>query len=136
LKYPADFTEELKKKPICGVLSVAMVADVSFKQATHAIAKNLMPHQKRHGGKTYHEQRCNALKDLGVHYKEIPVNARMTLARAIGYYCQPGKTYMITTSSHVVTVKDSRVADQVEIASIKLHASRRCIARNILEIVQ
>lgn len=134
MKYPSDWREELSRKPICGVLSTAMIAGVTFDHATDAIKKNLMPHQKRHGGKTYHEQRCNALKMLGVAFSERAVYDRITLQKWIANYARFGKTYMITTSSHVVTVKNGLVADQVEIADISEHNSRRCIVRHVLEI--
>jgi hypothetical protein len=135
MQYPTDFTPELKRKPICGVLSVAMTAGVTFKRATEVIKKNLMPFQKRHGGKTYIPQRCNALKELGVAFKEIPLPRRMTLATYVRNYCKPFTTYMITTSRHVVTVKNRIICDQIEIAHIDMHNARRCFVCHVLEII-
>lgn len=134
MKYPRDFTVELTRKPICGVLSVAMIAGVSFAKATQAIKDNMLPFQKRHGGKTYHDQRLGALSDLGVRYRDIKVE-KMTLARCIHEHCHPGRTYMINTSSHVVTYRDGEVADQNEISHIRDHSSRRRFVRNLTEII-
>lgn len=137
MDYPEDFTfEEYSRKPICGVLSVAILAGVSFAEATKAIKANMLPHQKRHGGKTYHAQRMGALSSLGVFFRERKVSSRMTLHRWVVNYCEPGKRYMITTSSHVVTVDEHwNVYDQVEVAYVGDHGSRRCFVREVLEIV-
>ena len=134
MKYPVDFTTELSKKPICGVLSVAMIAGVTFAQATQAIKNNMMPFQKRHGGKTYHEQRLGALEELGIQFRDMNV-PRVTLAHCIHKYCDANRTYMINTSSHVVTVRNKVVADQVEIANIEEHATKRYFVRNLTEIL-
>jgi hypothetical protein len=96
----------------------------------------MMSFQKRHGGKTYHEQRIGALNELGVYTRDIPVEAkRYNLTAVIERLCNPNKTYMINTSSHVVTVRNGLVADQYEIANYNEHKSRRCFVRNITEIV-
>jgi hypothetical protein len=55
MQYPTDFTDDLRKKPICGVLAVAVACNSSFSQAEDAIKRNLQPWQKRHGGRTYPE---------------------------------------------------------------------------------
>lgn len=135
MNYPSDFTYELSKKPICGVLSVAMIAGCTFAEATKAIKNNMMPWQKRHGGKTNHEQRLGALKELGVKFIDHEVTSRKTLARVIEDIMFTGKTYMINMSSHVVTYKNGEVADQYEISHIRDHGSRRCFVRNITEIL-
>jgi hypothetical protein len=136
MQYPADFTADLKRKPICGVLSIAIIAGVSFAKATETVKKNLMPYQKRHGGKTSHEQRLKCLDVLGVKYREVVLGVRRrNLRTSIALYCKPGKTYMINTTSHVVTVKNNIVCDQVEVTNIDKHGSRRCFVRNITEVL-
>jgi hypothetical protein len=135
LNYPIDFTDDLRKKPICGVLSVAITARVTFAKATQAIKNNLMPWQKRHGGKTYHEQRINALAELGVQVREIPVR-KQTLQRWVYENQRSGTMYMITTSTHCVTVMDDLVIDQYQMAFIDDHNSRRCFVRHVLEILK
>ena len=133
MNYPTDWKEELRKKPICGVLSVAIIANVTFEQATQAIKNNLMPHQKRHGGRTYHPQRRDALRELGVSFIEHYFS-KMTLQRWVADHARPDTTYMVQTSSHVVTVRNGLVADQVEIKNISEHNSRRCFVRTVLQI--
>ncbi len=123
MNYPSDWQPELSKKPICGVLSIAMIARVPFAKATETVKANLMPHQKRHGGKTYHEQRMNSLRALGVPFREVPVR-KQTLQRWVNENQRTGKLYMIQTSKHVVTVQDDLVADQYEITHIDAHCAR------------
>lgn len=133
MQYPTDFTSELKRKPICGVLSVAMIAGVPFNKATEVIKKNLMPWQKRHGGRTYHEQRLKSLKTLGVPFREVPT-PKMNLGRFVREHAKPNKTYMVETGSHVVTVRNALVADQTEIKPIDQHGCRRYFVMNVTEI--
>lgn len=135
MQYPKDFTSELRRKPICGVLSVAMIAGTTFANATKAIKDNMLPHQKRHGGKTYVEQRCGALRQLGIGYREIKVEGRQTLRNVIRNYCRPGRTYMITTSQHVITYRDGEVADQAIIDHYEQHPARRCFVRHMIEVL-
>ncbi len=123
MRYPSDWNPEYSRKPICGVLSTAMIAKVTFDRATQAMKSNLLPHQKRHGGKTYHEQRLNALRELGVPFREVPVR-RQTLQRWIAENQRTDRLYMITTSKHVVTVQNDLVADQYEITHIDAHCAR------------
>lgn len=135
MKYPSDWKPELSRKPICGVLSVAMIAGVTFARATQAIKNNMMPWQKRHGGKTYHEQRMSALFELDLHPCELSFEGKPVLRKAIEENCLPNRTYMITTSKHVVTVRNNIVADQDEISHIDFHPARRCFVRHIVEIL-
>lgn len=134
MQYPIDFTDNLRKKPICGVLSIAVIAGCTFADATNAVKKNLMPHQKRHGGKTYHEQRLGALRHLGVNFIEHKNVAKRNLSSWVALNAMPGVTYMVTTSIHVVTVRDGFVIDQYEHAYIGVHSARRCFVRKVVEI--
>lgn len=136
MQYPSDFTDDLRKKPICGVLAVAMIANVTFARATEAIKNNMLPHQKRHGGKTYFEQRVNALKELGVPCEELTLIGKPTLKNAIASYCDPNETYMIDTSGHCVTVRNGIVWDQYECSPIHQHRSKRCFVRNIAKVLK
>jgi hypothetical protein len=135
MKYPADFTDDLRKKPICGVLAVAVVAGITFAEATEVIKRNLMPWQKRHGGRTYPEQLEASLRELNVNFHVLPIMEKLTLERWITKYCNPGKTYMIATSRHFVTFRDGIVVDQYEINPISVFGARRCFVRQVLEII-
>ena len=135
MNYPSDFTPELRNKPICGVLSVAMLANVTFARATQAIKNNLMPWQKRHGGKTYHEQRLNALRELGVNFVQHPTPAKQTLERWVLTSADPSKVYAVQTTKHVVTVKDGIVVDQYEINPIEKFGAKRCFVREVVEVL-
>jgi hypothetical protein len=139
MNYPRDFNESLRNKPICGVLAVAICAGTTFERATAVIKDNMMPHQKRHGGKTFDEQIDNSLRDLGKRFYKIASwdqkeRGRPTLRRAIEEYCVNGRTYMITTSRHVVTVRDGVVVDQTIMAPIAKHPAKRQFVVRIVEI--
>lgn len=129
--YPSDWKEELARKPICGVLAVAVVADITFEEATNLVKKHMLPHQKRHGGKTYAEQRLGALDDCGVKYMPINVK-RQTLLRFLRD--NPEGTYMIEVTGHVVTYKDGLVIDQSEIAPVEEHWAKRKFVITVHEI--
>ena len=133
--YPTDFTDDLRRKPICGVLAIAVAAGTSFAQATEAVKQNLLPHQKRHGGKTYHEQRLGALDTLGVKYVELPKPPKMTLARWYTEHAYLNKHYMVMTSAHIVTVKNGVLMDQQQCCALEHFNSRHCFVREVTEIV-
>lgn len=135
MKYPSDLTDKLKKKGICGVLSLAIIANVSFAQATQAAKNNMMSFQKRHGGATYPDQLRGALKELGVRFGQYSIEERRNLQTTVRTRLKKDTTYMILTSRHVVTVRNGVVADQAEILPIAEHCARRCFVTHILEIL-
>lgn len=129
--YPVDWQEELARKPICGVLAVAVVANITFAEATDLVKKHMLPHQKRHGGKTYAEQRYGALNDCGVKYMPLNVK-RQTLLRFLRE--NPEGTYMIEVTGHVVVYKDGLVIDQSQIANVEEHWAKRKFIIEVFEI--
>lgn len=118
------------QKPICGVLSIAIIANCTFEKATEVVKKHMLPHQKRHGGKTYHEQRKNALKELGVNFTELRPYG--TAQRWISEN-RPGY-FMITTTSHVITVLDGYVCDQTQVCHYSEMLGGRCRVKHVLRV--
>lgn len=133
MQYPSDFTEDLRKKPICGVLATAVVTRRTFAEATAAIKANMLPHQKRHGGRTYDEQICNAVVSLGVGIREVPVR-RQTLQRWVAECSQADRTYIVWTAGHVMTVYNDMVMDQYMHEHYTEHQSRRCFVKRVFEV--
>lgn len=136
MQFPADWTEDLVRKPICGVLAVAVIAGVTFKEATLAIKANMLPHQKRHGGKTYHEQRLGALKQLGVEFHDQLRLDRITLNH---WLCSSnpisGTMYMINVTGHVIIYKDGFVIDQRGKVPYEEYPNKRQYVRNVTRII-
>ncbi len=134
MQFPVDWTEDLVRKPICGVLAVAVVAGVTFKKATLAIKANMLPHQKRHGGKTYHEQRLGALRDLGIKFHDQMWD-KVALNRFITGAAQPDTMYMINVTGHVIVYKDGFVIDQRGKVPYEEYPNKRQYVRNVTRII-
>lgn len=135
MDFPSDWTEDLVRKPICGVLAVAVIASVTFHKATLAIKANMLPHQKRHGGKTYHEQRLGALKQLGIEFKDVMVRD-FTLNR----YFQSGMLnsrdmYMINVTGHVIVYHDGYILDQRGKMPFEDYPNKRQMIKNVTRII-
>lgn len=136
MNYPSDWKSEYSKKPICGVLSVATCAGITFDEATKAIKANLQPWQKRHGGKTYHEQRVAALRSLGKEVIVTDVVGRVTLGRVLREFDFKLDTYyMIMLSTHIVTLHNGWIQDQYELSPQDLNSNLRRQVKTIVEIV-
>ena len=135
MNFPSDWTEELVRKPICGVLAVAVAANTTFAKATFAIKSNMLSHQKRHGGKTYHEQRIGALKQLGVDFHDTTVD-KITLNRFITSVAKPNTLYMINVTGHVILYNDGKVLDQRGLVNWEDYPNKKQIVRNVTRIKQ
>lgn len=133
MKFPEDWTEELARKPICGVLAVAVIANTTFAKATLAIKSNMLPQQKRHGGKTYHTQRLGALDQLGVEYKDQIWD--LTLNQFITKHAKPNTLYMINITGHVVLYKNDLILDQRGVISWTDFPNKRKKIKNVTRII-
>src|SRR3546814_8916081 len=108
LALPDDFAHA--NVGCCGVLAVAIMADVPFQRAWDT----LKPMQKRPGawkGKTYHHHRIAALAILG-HSAETATPTRRRTLTTVVKSLEPGRTYMVRVRGHVVTVRNGIVVDQ------------------------
>lgn len=140
MEYPDGFLDSHKRRGICGVLAVAMAADVSFDVAKATLRdcmRDLYPQRQRFRGGTHYSQVLLALKRLGVRYVEHPEFAAMNIS--IGeftYIVDPAKKYLVYVPRHVVTVHNRLIADQGNIAAPIFHwAHRRIINRPVIEIL-
>jgi hypothetical protein len=59
----------------------------------------------------------------------------MNLARWAREIAEPGKTYVVKTGQHFVTVRDGVGIDQYEINPIEQHGSRRCFVKIVMEVL-
>jgi len=132
IEFPDGFVpEQHRHLGCCGVLAVAMLADVPFQTAWDALL-SLQPRPKRWRGGTTHTQRLKALALLGVATESAQGLPRRTLATIVrSTLLEPGVTYMVRVRGHVVTVRNGIVVDQAGALPIAQHPSRRKIVTNI-----
>lgn len=133
MNYPVDFTEDMRKQGICGVLAIAVASNRSMKQAHEACARNLMPHQKRHVKRTYDEQIIASILGFGKSVEHLEV-ARQNLRSWVSRCARPGEHYLVFVSGHVLTVKNGLVLDQHSYAPVDEHPSRRQFVQRVMRI--
>lgn len=115
-EYPCGFKQPFhSKKPICGVLAVALGANVSFDVA-HAACKASM-HKlglgKRFGGRTYMRQLIDALNGFGVQHELTSISGHASLRELVSNgVIDPAKHYIIQIPGHFFTLKNGCVIDQ------------------------
>lgn len=115
MEYPTGFSSELHaRKPICGVLSLAICAEVSYEVARATMKANMAAHRRRFGGRTSDSQRERAMRALAVKFDRVEVQGSISLNEFCLKVMKPGITYMVSSKGHVVTVRDGRVVDQRE----------------------
>lgn len=130
MQYPSDFTEEMRKQGICGVLAIAVAAGVTMAEAHDACKRNLTPEQKRHVRRTFDPQIAAALRDLGKEVTDYPIARRQTLRGWVADQMPPYETLLVFVSGHVMVVRDGLVLDQVACDFTPAHpASRRFVTQ-------
>lgn len=135
VEYPAGFDQtKLFKKPICGILAVAIAANVSYPVAYAACKRNLPTHAKRFGGKTWKEQRDKALSQLGIAHKTMYEPHRLSVMLFCARYAEPGKTYILEVRGHVMTFKDGYIIDQVRVVPWQSYSHPRIKLQRVIEI--
>ena len=137
MEYPSGFKAEIHaKKPICGVLAVAVCAGVSYDVAHATVRKatfDRMPSRQRFGGRTYLRDLKTAMSRLGVKLSEtIKVNAPMTVERFANDVAKPGISYLLNVPGHFVTLRDGVVIDQGQCLPVQLH---KCKQRQVKKFV-
>lgn len=128
LEYPNGFVgSKWQRRGICGVLSVALCAGVSFEVA-HAGCKRAMIDLKlglRFRGGTYHKQRLRVLDRLAVRYEEVALTGRTTVGDFASYHAKPGVAYMLRIKGHVLTLKDGVACDQGHCGPVSSYKRRK-----------
>lgn len=138
MEYPQGFADtHWRKRGICGVLAVALAAEVTFEVA-HAACKRAM-HElalgQRFRGGTYHIQRLHALRGLAVRFTELDFKD-MSIRRFIDEFAEADTTYILATKSHVITLRNRIIADQANIKPSLQHkyGGRRVITKPVIRI--
>jgi hypothetical protein len=140
MEYPEGFAgSKWQKRSICGVLSVALCAGVSYDVA-HAACKQAMLDLKlgqRFRGGTYSKQRELVLQRLAVKFVKHECYVGMTVRQFVEHHAKPDVTYMVTHKGHVITVCNRVIADQENIAERSQHRSggRKIIDKPVIEII-
>lgn len=101
----------VEKRGVCGVVTVAAAAGITFDQAWALLSCFYGP---RWGGRTYAHHRHHVLAALGVRLTEerrLTQGKRRTL-KTLVRFLKPGVRYIIETTGHVQIVKDGIVLDQ------------------------
>jgi hypothetical protein len=117
--YPEEFFGNYhSQKPICGVLAVALAADVPLDIANATMRdsmKKVSPERQRFCGPSTKGEQNHALKALGVQFEEVDVKslgARTMKLKDVAAKLEPGVMYHLTTPKHISTVRDGQLIDQ------------------------
>lgn len=118
LEYPVGFDQErMSRKPICGVLAMAIVANVSFDVA-RATLKDLLhelyPYRRRFGGAISLAMFERAMKRLAVRYDKREVVGNLRVSRFAQVCAKPGVLYAVRVPDHLITMRDGMVLDQAK----------------------
>lgn len=137
IDYPCGFDASVhSKKPICGVLAVALCAGVSYPVA-HAACKASMKALKlgvRFGGRTWLTQIEHSLKGLAVRFAKYRVHDNPTVGFFAAHRAEPGVTYLLRVKGHFVTLRDGMLIDQISNAPWQLHKTHRRHVTHYLRI--
>ncbi len=115
MEYPAGFDPSRdSNRPLCGVLAVAIAAQVSLPVAWEACKRNMPSHRQRMRGSTHSSQRDAALSQLAVKFyvfgkKQVEHLSVIEFARkAEGN----GLVYILEIRGHAMTLKNGFIIDQ------------------------
>jgi len=139
-----------RHEPHCGVLSVAICADIPFEEA-FAMIKARAGYNGNWRGRTYNGDRIGALRALGVPHKEThfaPAHAlarrgwpegwsrRCTLATFAKRFAKPGVTYMTSVRGHTFVLRNGLIADQAGVRPVTGSKLARCAVKHTVEILR
>jgi hypothetical protein len=138
-EYPQGFFSSYhSQKPICGVLAVAIAANVTYDVACATLTDALKvchPQRQRFGGKTSVPQRNEALKRLGVKFEETAIVAKKPrLIDAVKDF-EPGVTYLVVTPKHIQAIRDGYLIDQGRLQRVELCTQDKKRVSNICKII-
>lgn len=141
-EYPQEFYGNYhSQKPICGVLALAIAADISFAEANEKLKEamhKVSPSRQRFCGPSTNAERDYAMEKLGVEFKEIPVSslgARTMKLKDICAKLEPGKLYHINTPKHISTFRNGFLIDQGRNKPVDGVSFKEKRVSRILEIV-
>jgi hypothetical protein len=137
LSWPADFDWALdKRRPLCGLLALAIVCDITIKKATadyqHVIGKTKRSSWK---GYTQHKHYADVIKHNWKRCEWRKVPEKPILRVWVDRCTVKGRTYLVRVSGHVMVVKDGWVVDQWHRAPAGEHRAKRRFVTDIWEIL-
>lgn len=136
------------REPHCGVLAVAICADVPLETAFETI-KQAAGYNGNWKGRTYLKDRTGALDTFGAYFtvtRHAPRRVLQahnwpegwaptcTLATFAKRHAKPGVTYMIDVSGHTFTLRNGMIADQSGVRPYGASRLARCTIRSSTEI--
>jgi hypothetical protein len=135
MEYPDGFLDDHRRMPICGILAVAICANVSFETAKATLARCKLPHQTRMRSRTFPRQQANALWTLGMKFAEHVQFDGMTVERFITEFSKPGVLYKLHTQGHVFCVRNHAVIDQYQHRNFLLSNLSLKKLKGVVEII-
>jgi len=132
MDYPVGFdSAKHSNKPICGVLAMAIVCEVSYDVA-HAACKAAMfeifPWRKRFGGGTSLAISDLVMSRLATKFEKHTVRKGGPILRLhhwVRYMTKPDVTYLVRTPGHIMTVRNHCVIDQTRSCNFLLRENRK-----------
>lgn len=124
MKYPDGFFSSYhSQKPICGVLAVALAAEVSYDVATASCKQamhDLYPSRQRFGGKTYENQIDLALERLAVKFEKTAFITHKPRLIDLVKTFEPDTLYHVITPKHISCVRNGQLVDQAGLGPIDI----------------
>lgn len=139
-----------RHEPHCGVLSVAICADIPFEEA-FALIKARAGYNGNWKGRTYNRDRIGVLNALDVAHKETHFapaqvlarsgwpegwSRRCTLATFAKRFAKPGVTYMASVRGHTFVLRNGMIADQAGVRTVTGDKLARRAIQHTVEILK
>jgi len=138
-EYPEGFFSNYhSQKPICGVLAVAIAAEVTYDVAAEHCKETMKichPNRQRFGGKTTTAQRELAMQRLGVKFERTNIDSKKPKLIDLVKTFEPGVLYQVVTPKHISCVKDGYLIDQGRLQRIELVSFARKHVREFTKII-
>lgn len=130
---PQDMPEKIGG--FCGVLAVAVCANVPFAKAWEAL-RIIKRKDGRWKGSTRNEERVQALTMLGASFRDSGPVRPMALTTWVFRCAKPNVTYLVRTRGHVQVIRNRIVLDQKGSVPIRLYWGRNKRVTQFLEMTE
>lgn len=136
INHPDGFTNTDARRPICGVVAVAICSNRSLSECFNFFSERKKKYSNRvFTGPTLYYDRICALKHFNVDFIELKTPKPLVFNKFVSNMTVPDKLYMVQVRGHVVTVKNNIVIDQGEARHFSKHWVKRMQVRRVIEIL-
>lgn len=126
--------DDLVSAPNCGVTAVAVIARVPIAEA-HEVIRKIKGVSRRWRGGTSHADRIDALHHYGVPHTVYRLKDRRRLATWVRDRAEPGKTYMLRITGHVLVLRDGWCMDQKGARHISVYPFGKSLLTHVVEVL-